>query len=240
MTLDVPIRHKQTLWIRATMSFTDLFFPDNPKRRKQVIVLSTKLRTYIEEAFFASNDVADLLNTYLTPIPNLEHHYADDNASIEVNSAVLTAVLENIQAVLTNGDEQLKASVDPGVYAVLTSEEISFTQKIETAKTAIGSTVSAEAAVGVLTAVRISKIALAAFAAYLKVQKLAVASIVLGVLAFGLDFIVSAILGAVEKAKLVEAIDELQEAVDVLEPATKDFSRAVIKAQIGIEIYGRS
>ena len=44
-----------------------------------------------------------------------------------------------------NRDEELSHAVDPDLYKVLTSEEISFTQKIEAATTAISSTLSSEA-----------------------------------------------------------------------------------------------
>ena len=222
------------------MSFADLLFPGNPGRRVQVTALSTKIKTYMELNFDATNALIDLLNKYVTPSPNLGHITVKQGDTIKENAQVLIKMMDKIQKIVDDYDQTLADSLDPELYRKLSDPDLSFQQVITNAKHAITITlgiIATVASIAIIIAIRNGKFLVTLATKITKVGASALAGVLLGVLALGVDVILSAILGRVEKDKLNDAIDDLQKTLDDFEPASREYNRTITRVEIYMEIY---
>ena len=222
------------------MSFADLLFPGNPGRRVQVTALSTKIKTYMELNFDATNALIDLLNKHVTPSPNLGHINVNQGDTIKENAQALINMMDKIQKIVDDYDQTLADTLDPELYRKLSDPDLSFQQVIANAKHAITITlgiIATVASIAIIVAIRNGKFLVTLATKITKVGASALAGVLLGVLALGVDVILSAILGRVEKDKLNDAIDDLQKTLDDFEPASREYNRTITRVEIYMEIY---
>ena len=221
------------------MSWADIFYPDNPKRRNDVVRITTKLRTLMEGNFSATNDLIDLLNEHVKPSPMLKHIEVDDDATIKANADVLIARISEIQAVIEKYNTKLAQELDPELYRKLTDPDTKFKEtlaiikKVITVSVGIGATV---AGIAVVTAISTGAILTGVVATIGIISTCAIAGLVVGVLALGIDMIASAIIGAIEKDKLEQAITELKDALRDFEPASREYTKSIIYVEMRIKI----
>lgn len=222
------------------MSLSDLLFPGNPGRRTQVVSLSTQIKTYMEVNFNTTNTLIDLLNEHVSPSPNLQKIFVDLSISISDNANRLISRMEQIQAIVDDYDAQLAKDLEPDLYRKLTDPDIKFVERIRVAKVAVTAVLAVAATVATIVVVAAVKAGyiLATTVAKIGLLKLsAVAGLAFGVLALGIDAIVSAILGRIEKDKLEDTIDDLQKSLDQFKPASQDYYGTITRTEIYMEIY---
>ena len=136
------------------MSLGDLFFAGNPGRRAQVTALSTKIKTYMEQNFDATNALIDLLNKHATPSPNIGHISVYHSKTIKSNAQVL---INNIQACVEYYDKTLADSLEPALYRKLHDPNLSFQDVIANAKHAVSITIgviSTFASIAIIVAIK--------------------------------------------------------------------------------------
>ena len=221
------------------MSWSDIFYPDNPKRREDVVRMTTKLKTLMEGNFDATNDLIDLLNKHIKPNPMLEHIRVDDTATIKANADVLIARISQIQTIVEEYDTKLADKLDPELYRKLKDPDTSFKEtlaivkKVITATVGIGATV---AGIAIVTAIKTGAILGGVVASIGIIAASAIAGLIVGVLALGIDMIASAIIGAIERDKLEEAIKELKDALRDFEPASREYTKRITYVEVRIKI----
>jgi hypothetical protein len=222
------------------MSFGDLFFPGNPARRTHITALSTKIKTYMELNFDSTNALIDLMNKHATPSPNLQHISVDQSKTLKSNAQVLISAIENIQRCVEIYDKRLADSLDPALYRKLNDPDRSFEDVIAKAKQAVSITIGAIstfASIAIILAIKKGTFLVTLATKITKVGATAVAGLVLGVLALGVDAIVSAILGSIERDKLNDTIDNLQSTLDEFEPASRDYNRTITRVELLMDIH---
>lgn len=222
------------------MSWSDIFYPGNPGRREEVVRMLTKLSTLMEFNFDATNDLSDMVNTHLNPSPPLQHISVDSQATIKTNSETIINQIERIETSVDRVDEELASTLDPSLYRELNDPGVGFRDKVAIAKKAVTSTISivaTAAGVAVVAAIKAGAILKSIVTAIGVIKASAAASIVIGVIALGIDMIASAIIGSVERGKLDSVIDDLKKALKTFDPASKLYTKTITKVEIRLTIY---
>ncbi|XP_067401845.1 single-pass membrane and coiled-coil domain-containing protein 3-like [Emydura macquarii macquarii] len=220
------------------MAFSDVFFPDNPKRREHVIRLHQELVDSIDSNFDVTNDLIGLLNTHLggkiTPIKMKE------NGTIKENCDILIETMNKIQEMLQGIDEKMKKNLEPSLYRKLHDVTESDTTKMKIIQSAsnILADIVGSAAAGIIIKLVLKRVSLLALTNVVSI----VAKI--GASVFGLaagvaigvtvDMIFSAVLGAIEKKQLEESIQELEGHLNEFKPASKEYQKAIMGVIITI------
>ena len=222
------------------MSWSDIFYPDNPKKREEVVRLCTKLSTLMAIDFDATNTLSDLLNKHTSPATAFQHIRVDDDADVETNSNVLNSQMDKIQKYVDDLDAALAQEIDPELYEKLKDINTSFSERIDIAQQAFTATVtvvSSAASVALVGAVTGGYMLTPLVKSIGLVKASVVGTIALGVLTLGLDMIASAIIGAVEREKLDTAIAQLEEAMEHFDPASKDYNRNCTRVDVMVTDY---
>ena len=97
--------------------------------------------------------------------------------------------------------------------------------------------VAALATVTVVIAVQGVKLLLHLTTKIALIKAVSVASMTFGVLGLGLDAIIGAILGAIERDKLNDAIDDLEKVLEKFKPAAEAYNHSIVKVEVFIEFY---
>ena len=221
------------------MSWSDIFYPGNARKREQVVSLSTKLHTLMEFNFEATNDLIDLLNKDASPSSPISKISVDSNATIKVNCQTLLDKMDEVMAVVDTIDEELSKQLDPEIYRQLKAPDLKFSERIALAKKAVSAGLSVAATVAGITLIALIKtgIILANIVKAIGYMKTcAVAALLLGVLVMGIDMIASAIIGSIEEDKLEDAVDDLEKALETFEPASKEYTKTITRVEIYLEM----
>ena len=221
------------------MSWGDIFYPDNPKRREDVVRMTTKLKTLMEGNFDATNDLIDLLNKHVKPNPMLEHIRVDDTATIKANADVIIACISQIQTIVDEFDKTLSEKLDPELYRKLSDPNTGFKETLATAKKAVSATIglaATVASIAVIIAIKTGAILVKVVTSIGVLATSVIAGVVLGVLALGIDMIASAIIGAIERDELEKTIKELEDALSEFEPASKEYTKTIVHVEVKLQI----
>ena len=221
-------------------SWSDIFYPDNPKRRDKVVQLASRLFTVMENNFSVVNDLVDLLNEHAKPNPSLTRVYVNRDATIESNANTLTRCIAKIQDIVEGIDKKLAEMIEPNLYRDLKSPDLTFKNRIRKANaifTATLSVVVTVVGIALVAAILGGFIFVGVVGAIGVVATSAIAGITLGVLTMGVDMIAGAIVGAIERDKLESQIDDLEKALEKFEPASKEFQKKITYVLLSVEDY---
>ena len=94
------------------MSWSDLFYPDNPGRRDEVVKLSQKLSDLLTENFRATNDLIDVLNDDMGDAKFSKITFQPEK-SIKENCELIRNRMREIQDLLDDKDRKLAESLEP-------------------------------------------------------------------------------------------------------------------------------
>ena len=216
------------------MSWSDIFFPGNEKRRMEVVRMCTRISTYMEMDFDATNHLSDMINEHMEPVPKLQHIQVDYDVDVDTNASKLIKQMEKIQKIIEEVDKELAEKLEPEAYRKLMDEFTPYKEKLSIAKKAISgglATVGTVAGIYVATKIYSGAILTSLTRVTGRLIGSAIGTIAVGVLTMGLDMIAGAIVGAVEKNKLEAAIDELEVAEKNFVPASQDYYRTIIQVQ---------
>jgi len=195
----------------------------------------------MKDNFAATNELITFLNKNCgtamgEPIASLTLDLTD---SVSNNCKRMITKITEVQAVITKYDAALAAKLDPELYKKLSTPDLSFMDTFKTAKVSISIIIAAGASIAGVVMINAIKTGALLVTMVTKVGVIAtscVASLALGVLAMGVDMIASAILGAVERSKLNDAIDSLQSAQNDFEPATRLYTKTIYKTEAKLEV----
>lgn len=213
------------------MAQSDFLYPENPRRRQEVNRLHQQLLDCLSDSYHATNKLIGVLNTHLGC--KLAFIEMKRNGTIKENCDLIIQAMMNIQKELQKVDEALKDKLEPTLYRKLQdikereTEKIAIVQKV--ISVILGEATSAASAVAVkligsnVTTGIISKLVtvLAQIGASL------LGSIGVAVLGLGIDLIFQAILGAVEKTQLEEAIKSYEKHLVEFKSASEKYQYAI-------------
>ena len=112
------------------MSWSDLFYPDNPKRRTEVIRLSQRLWDSMKINFEATNDLIDCIHDHLHG-RTFAKIYVDEDATIKDNCETIINRMHEIQDFIEEKNEKCKELLDPELYEKLMSVDTSFLENLD-------------------------------------------------------------------------------------------------------------
>ncbi|KAJ6656319.1 hypothetical protein lerEdw1_003822 [Lerista edwardsae] len=221
------------------MNLSDLLYPGNPKRRQEVTDLHRKLLDCLQLDFKATNELIDTLNAHLGA--GLPHIAMKGEGTIKENCDIIIHVLQEIQREVRKSDRDMKGKLEPGMYLRLYDLKQPELGKIAVAHsivstilgeaTATAGTVAVKLMCSNLVTVTVSK--LLALLAQIGVSVLG--GIGIGILGLGLDIILHAILGAVERETLLAAIQSYEQHLAAFEEASEAYQAAVAELSASLK-----
>ncbi|XP_048011853.1 single-pass membrane and coiled-coil domain-containing protein 3-like [Megalobrama amblycephala] len=217
------------------MGWSDLFFPDNPKRREQLICKAQEFKDLMKSNFYATNQLIDVMNKHLGC--SFQHIELDNCATLQENCNVMIECMHKIQAVVEKIDKELKEKLEPTLYEKLlslslTPEDFQVVSKVLEVVCGLA-TLASTTVIGLLIdkGIILAKIT----SKFVKIGAGTLACIGLGVVFLGIDMIVDAILGSIERDRLEKALKEYDEALNEFEPASLEYQHSITYVQIKIE-----
>ncbi|XP_065429707.1 single-pass membrane and coiled-coil domain-containing protein 3-like [Chrysemys picta bellii] len=215
------------------MSWSDILYPDNPARREKVVRLHQELIDCIELNFDTTNELIGVLKSHcqfkLHPIK------MNRNGTVRENCDVFLAAIQSIQDTLQAIDERLKRELEPDLYRKLhdfqepDAKKMQILRSVATAVSGLAGTV----AMGIFIKLALSQVATRVLTQTTMVLARIGASVIGAMagalLGVGVDLILSAILGAVERDQLEAKIQELEKLVSEFKPASHEYNKTIIK-----------
>lgn len=215
--------------------WSDIFYPDNPKRREQLIRKNQQLQDLMKSNFYATNQLIDVMNKHLCC--TFDHISLNENATLQKNCDVMIECMRKIQAVVERIDKDLKEKLEPTLYEKLRNLSLSTTDFKAVSKAfeavcgvgTVGSTVLVSFLIdkGIILA-NITR-------TWALIGAGTLACVGLAVVFLGIDMIVEAILGSIERDQLKAALEEYDKALEDFEPASEKYQHSIAYVQIKIE-----
>ncbi|XP_067249291.1 single-pass membrane and coiled-coil domain-containing protein 3-like [Chanodichthys erythropterus] len=215
--------------------WSDLFYPDNPKRREELIRKSQEFKDLMKSNFYATNQLIDVMNEQLSC--SFQHIEMNEAASLQENCNVMIDCMQKIQEVVEKIDKELKEKLEPTLYEKLLNlslfpEDFKLVSKVVEGVcgvATVGSTTLGGLLIdkGVILAKITNK--------FVKIVVGTLASLGLAVVFLGIDMIVEAILGSIERDNLEKAPKEYDDALNEFEPASLEYQYNITYAKVKIE-----
>ncbi|KAL1276407.1 hypothetical protein QQF64_036030 [Cirrhinus molitorella] len=196
------------------MSWSDIFYPENPERRERLIHKNQELLDLMKNNFRATNQLIETLRKHLgwsfSPIA------LNEEATVKENCEVIIEHIHEIQAEVEKTDMQLKEKLEPTLYEKLRNMNLSvhdYQIVSIVVRTVCGATGSASVvAVGPL------------------------AAIALGTVFLGIDMIIGAILGSIERSQLESTLEEYEKFLEEFRPASEKYTDNITYVTIKLEM----
>lgn len=221
------------------MSWSDILYPGNPKRRAEVVAKLQQLEDQMKENFRASNKLANYLNKNFSEA-NIDIIQYDAALTLKQNGDNLVAQVRKIQAIVENIKKKLKEKLEPDLYKKLFDVDTSFEDRIK-----IGQDFSHIFA-GILGATTMGIVGkLVAESLFETIEQTAVrialssvaGAIAGGIVGLAVDVIAGAIAGKYEKDDLENAINELNEEIDDFLPASEKYTDMIFEVLAYVKIW---
>ncbi|XP_048050593.1 single-pass membrane and coiled-coil domain-containing protein 3-like [Megalobrama amblycephala] len=215
--------------------WSDIFYPDNPKRREQLIRKNQEFKDLIENNFRATNQLIDVMNDHLSC--SFQHIKLNEEASLQENCNVMIECMQKIQAVVEKIDKELKEKLDPTLYEKLRSlsllpEDFNLVSKVLEVVCGVATVVSTTV-IGLL--IKNGVILENITSKFVIIGAGTLACVGLAVVFMGIDMIVEAILGSIERDQLEKALKEYDKALDEFKPASEKYQDNITYVRIKIE-----
>ncbi|XP_048057862.1 single-pass membrane and coiled-coil domain-containing protein 3-like [Megalobrama amblycephala] len=215
--------------------WSDLFYPDNPKRREELICKSQEFQDLMKSNFRATNQLIDVMNKHLSC--SFQHITLNEDASLQENCNVMIECIHKIQAVVEKIDKELKEKLEPTLYEKLLSLSLTPEEfkSISKAISAVCGVQSIQATTIISILINAGDILVNLVSQIGKFGAGTFACVGLAVVFMGIDMIVEAILGSIERDKLEKALKEYDEALTEFEPASEKYQDNITYVRIKIE-----
>ena len=213
---------------------SDLFYPDNPKRRAKVQDYVIKIKSSLETMTNDVNDVVDEINKVLkNSISKVDHYKDEENLSDFFNKLIkklgeiestADSVIEEDISIDTKVYQEVRDSIKGGRL----DDTDKLADRLSKASTSLNVFIVALAGV---TAKILAKTVFSASSRLVSVLGGTLGGVLLGLL---VEVIVDAIMGAIERKELEDKIKELEDAFDVLKGARDDLHEVSSDAKADI------
>ncbi|XP_026517184.1 single-pass membrane and coiled-coil domain-containing protein 3-like [Terrapene carolina triunguis] len=215
------------------MSWSDILYPDNPARREKVARLHQELINCIELNFDTTNELIGVLNTHcqfkLHPIK------MNMNGTVQENCDILLAAIKSIQDMLQAIDARLKRELEPDLYRKLhdfqepDAKKMQILRNVATVVSGLAGTVAMGIFIKLALSQVVSRVLTQTTMVLAKIGASVIGAVAGMILGVGVDLILSAILGAVERDQLEAKIQELNALVSEFKPASHEYNKTIIK-----------
>ncbi|XP_050960524.1 single-pass membrane and coiled-coil domain-containing protein 3 [Labeo rohita] len=218
------------------MNWSDIFYPGNPERREKLIRKNQELLNLMENNFRATNKLTETLKKHLgwsfSPIT------LNEKATVKENCDVIIECIRKIQAEVEKTDMQLKEKLEPTLYEKLRNENLSVNdyQIFRKAVYDVCGVGGSASIVAVNWLIKNGTILTNITSSFAKFATGLAAGVALGVVFMGIDMIVGAILGSIERNELEKALKEYDEALKEFKPASVKYQDSITEVRKRIEM----
>ncbi|XP_074840057.1 single-pass membrane and coiled-coil domain-containing protein 3 [Carettochelys insculpta] len=213
------------------MALSDFLYPDNPKRRQEVIRLHQELLDCLLINFHATDELIAVLNEHLgCTIAQIK---MEEGGTIKENCDIIICAISEIQREIWKIDKEMKEMLEPILYQKLYDLKEPEMEKIAIARKVFSIVLGEATSIASMVAVKLigSNVVIVA------VNKLAtllaqIGASVLGgigiaILGLGIDIILQAILGAVERDQLLAIVKSYEEHLAEFKTASEKYQQAI-------------
>ncbi|XP_062989747.1 single-pass membrane and coiled-coil domain-containing protein 3 [Elgaria multicarinata webbii] len=230
------------------MNLSDLLYPSNPQRRQNVIDLHQELLDCMELNFKATNELIRTLNGNMGA--KITYIKMKEGGTIKENCDIIIRAMNDIQQVVWQIDKQMKEKLEPVMYQKLYDIKQPELEKIAIAHRIISiilgeATVSAgTVAVKLICSNTITATINKLVALLAQIGVSVLGGIAISVLGLGIDIILHAILGAVEKDQLLASIQSYEQHLAEFKEASKTYQHAIteisalVKGKMKLMVFG--
>lgn len=217
------------------MGWSDIFFPGNPERREQLVCKSQELRNLMGNNFRATNKLIKVLNEHLGY--SFNEITLNEKADVKQNCDIIIERIREIQAAVEKIDQELKQKLEPTLYEKLKKMDLKLSTsdhaKIAEAFFEGGGAVSSAVVCGLI---KWGGVLENVVLKHGLLKTTAVATVAIGVVCLGLDMIVEAIIGNIERHKLEHALKEYNTALDEFQPASEEYQDMIFEVMAEIKM----
>ncbi|CAM2098111.1 single-pass membrane and coiled-coil domain-containing protein 3 [Caretta caretta] len=213
------------------MALSDLLYPDNPKRRQEVIRLHQELLDCMLVNFHATDELIAVLNAHLgCTIAQIK---MEKGGTIKENCDIIIQAMSEIQQEVWKIDKKMKEMLEPMLYQKLYDIKEPEMEKIAIAHKAFSIVLGEATSIAGMVAVKLIGSNMIIIAVNKLVTLLAqIGASVLGgigvaILGLGIDMILQAILGAVERDQLLGIVKSYEEHLVEFKAASEKYQRAI-------------
>uniref|UniRef100_A0A673JBS8 Single-pass membrane protein with coiled-coil domains 3 n=1 Tax=Sinocyclocheilus rhinocerous TaxID=307959 RepID=A0A673JBS8_9TELE len=209
------------------MSWSVIFYPGNPERRERLIRKSQELRELMKNNFRATNQLIEALKEHLglsfRPVA------LNEKTTVKENCDVIIERIREIQAKVEKIDQQMKAKLEPTLYEKLKNMSLSVHdyQLFSGVVSAVCGVAGTAAVVAVGWLIKNGKILTNMRSTFGLIGTGIMAAVVVGVLFMGIDMIIGAILGGIERDQLERALEEYDRALEEFRPASEIYQDSI-------------
>ncbi|KAM9204134.1 single-pass membrane and coiled-coil domain-containing protein 3 [Mergus octosetaceus] len=213
------------------MALSDLLYPDNPKRRQELIHLHQELLDCMSMNFQATNELAGVLNTHLGC--TISHIKMRESSTVKENCDIIIQAMSEIQRQVQKIDSDMKEKLEPVLYQKLYDIKEPELEKIAIAHRVFSIILGEATSTAGMVAIKLIGSNLITLTVSKLVSLLAqIGASVLGgisitILGLGIEMILHAILGAVERNQLLAAVRSYEEHLAEFKEASEKYQRAI-------------
>ncbi|XP_025909269.1 single-pass membrane and coiled-coil domain-containing protein 3 [Nothoprocta perdicaria] len=213
------------------MMLSDLLYPDNPRKRQELIQLHQELLDCMSTNFHATNELAGVLNEHLgCTIPHIKIR---ESRTIKENCDIIIQAMSEIQHQVQKIDSDMKEKLEPVLYQKLHDIKEPELEKIAIAHRVFSVVLGEATSTAGMVAIKLIGSNLITLTLGKLVSLLAqIGASVLGgisiaILGLGIEMILHAILGAVERNELLAAVRSYEEHLTQFRAASEKYQRAI-------------
>ncbi|NWI16839.1 SMCO3 protein, partial [Crypturellus soui] len=213
------------------MVLSDLLYPDNPRRRQELIQLHQELLDCMSTNFHATNELAGVLNEHLgCTIPHIKIR---ESSTIKENCDIIIQAMNEIQHQVQKIDSDMKEKLEPVLYQKLHDIKEPELEKIAIAHRVFSVVLGEATSTAGMVAIKLIGSNFITLTLGKLVSLLAqIGASVLGgisivILGLGIEMILHAILGAVERNELLAAVRSYEEHLAQFRAASEKYQRAI-------------
>ncbi|NXP79603.1 SMCO3 protein, partial [Ramphastos sulfuratus] len=213
------------------MALSDLLYPDNPKRRQELIQLHQELLDCMSTNFRATNELAGVLNEHLGC--TITHIQMRKSSTVKENCDIMIQAMSEIQHQVQKIDSDMKEKIEPVLYQKLYDikepelEKIAIAHKIFSI--ILGEVTSTAGMVAMkllgsnLVTLTVSKL----ISLLAQIGASVLGGISITILGLGIEMILHAILGAMERNQLLTAVRSYEEHLAEFKEASEKYQHAI-------------
>lgn len=213
------------------MALSDLLYPENPRRRQELIHLHRELLDCMSMNFHATNELAGVLNAHLGC--TITHIKMRESSTVKENCDIIIRAMREIQCQVQKIDGDMKEKLEPVLYQKLYDIKEPELEKIAIAHKVFSIVLGEVTSTAGMVAVKLLSSNLITITVCKLISLLAqIGASVLGgisitILGLGMEMILHAILGAVERNQLLAAVRSYEEHLAEFKEASEKYQRAI-------------
>ncbi|MBN3299306.1 single-pass membrane and coiled-coil domain-containing protein 3 isoform X2 [Amia ocellicauda] len=217
------------------MSWSDIFY-NNVERREKLCRLSQSLLEKMKNNFRATNKLSTVLNENFNC--KFETITLDEGKTVKENCNVFLEAVRKIQAKIEEIDRRLKEKLEPSCYQEILKLRNPSTGHLRTIQNALHGVVSLATVAGAGVLIHLIKNGGVLANISSRVARVAAGffgCLAISALGLGIDMLLGAICGMIEKSKLDEAIREYERVLEDFGPASDNYYDTIMMVTFKLE-----